>query len=126
MPSWKYINSLRKADAYPNIAVYFTSPFYYDMTTPAAQSLASRYRKQFDGRMSEMVFRGYETFYWYAYLLNRYGTVYNTRQSDNSAAPFTKFEIKLQWNKQQEMLYNENERLDLYRFQSGSFLIQSL
>ncbi len=73
-----------------------------------------------------MVFRGYETFYWYAYLLNRYGTVYNTRQSDNSAAPFTKFDIKLQWNKQQEMLYNENERLDLYRFQSGSFLIQSL
>jgi hypothetical protein len=126
MPSWKYINSLRKADAYPNIAVYFTSPFYYDMTTPAAQSLAGRYRKQFEGRMSEMVFRGYETFYWFSYLLNRYGTVYNTRQSDHSAAPFTKFEIKLQWNKQQEMLYNENEHLDLYRFQSGSFLIQSL
>lgn len=126
MPSWKFISTLRKSEAYPNIAVYFTSPFYYDLTTSAAQTLASNHRKQFGGRMGEMVFRGYEVLCWYAYLLQRYGTIYNARQSDNKAAPFTKFEIKPQWNQQQHFLYQENEHLYIYRYQSGSFVVNAL
>jgi len=126
MPSWKFIGTLRKPDAYPNVGVSFTSPFHYDMTTPAAQNLTLNYRRQFGGRMAEMVFRGYEVLYWYAGLLQRYGTVYNPRQSDNSPAPFIKFEVKPQWDRQQTLLYNENEHLFLYRYQSGSFLVNTL
>jgi len=126
MPSWKFIANLRKADAYPNIGVNFTSPFYYDFTTGIAQVVASNHKKQFGGKISEMVLRGYEVLYWYTYLLQKYGTVYNTKQSDNAAAAFTKFEVKPQWNKQQELLYNENEHLFLYRYQSGSFLVNNL
>ena len=126
MPSWKFINSLRKTDAYPNVGVNFTSPFYYDLTTSSAQALAASYKKQFSGRLGEMTFRGYEVLYWYAYLLQKYGTVYNSRQRDNAAATFTKFDIRPQWNKQQDFLYNENEHLYLYRYQSGSFFINNL
>lgn len=126
MPSWKFISTLKKPDAYPNIGVHFTSPFYYDLTTSAAQTLAASHKKQFGGRMGEMVFRGYEVLCWYAYLLQRYGTIYNARQSDNKAAPFTKFEIKPQWNQQQNFLYHENENLYIYRYQSGSFVVNPL
>ncbi|HRO43554.1 MAG TPA: hypothetical protein PL009_12020 [Flavipsychrobacter sp.] len=126
MPSWKFINTLRKPDAYPNVAVNFTSPFHYDITTTMAQTLSANYKKQFGGRMAEMVFRGYDVVFWYAYLLQNYGTVYNTKQSDNKVAPFIKFEIKPQWDIQQNLLYNENEHLFLYRYQSASFLVNSL
>ena len=67
-----------------------------------------------------------EALYWYAYLLQKYGTVYNARLSDNATAPFTKFEVKPQWDAQPNLLYNENEHLYLYRYQSGSFLVNSL
>ncbi len=124
MPTWKLMNTLKKADAYPNIAVNFTSPFYYDISTPAGQLLSSNYKKQFGTKPLEMVFRGYETLYWYAYLLQRYGTVFNTRMSDNKTAAFTRFDIKPQWNKEMELLYNENEHIYLYRYQSGSYLVE--
>lgn len=126
MPSWKFISSLKKAEPFPKLGIHFTSPFYYDITTTATATLANNHKREFGSRMGEMVFRGYETLYWYAYLLQHYGTVYNPRQADNKTAPFTKFNVKVQWDAQQNILYNENEHLFLYRYQGGSYLINSL
>lgn len=122
LPTWKFIGSLRKAEAFPNVAVNFTSPFYYDLSTPAGQALQASYKKQFAGRTDEMVFRGYEILYWYANLLHKYGTVYNQRQGDNFAAPFTKFKIKPVWLGPQ-FLYNENQHLYFFRYQAGSYMV---
>ena len=126
MPSWKFIPGLKKADSYPNIGINFTSPFYYDLSQPGEQILASSHRRQFNGRPGEMTFRGYEILFWYATLLQRYGTVYNARQGDNATAPFTPFEVKPRWDQQQDFLYNENQHLYLYRYQSGSFSLMPL
>jgi hypothetical protein len=124
MPSWKAMGGIKKADAYPSIAVLFTSPFYYDGSTPAGQMLSSNYKKEFSGRPGEMVFRGYETLYWYAYLLRKYGTIFNNKLSDNGSTTFTRFEVKPQYNVQQDLLYNENEHIYIYRYQGGSFFVQ--
>ena len=124
MPTWKFIPSLRKADAYPNVGVSFTSPFYYDPTTPAGKALLYSYKREFGGRPAEMTFRGYELLFWYASLLRKYGTVFNPRMSDRNNILFTKFDIKPQWSRQQELLYNENEHIYLYRYQSGSYLVE--
>jgi hypothetical protein len=124
MPSWKAMSGLKKPDVYPNVAVLFTSPFYYDITTPTGQVLVNNYAKQFGGRPAEMVFRGYETLYWYGYLLKRYGTIFNNKVSDNGSTTFTRFEIKPQYNAQQDLLYNENEHIYIYRYQGGSFFVE--
>jgi hypothetical protein len=124
MPTWKFISNLKKPEAYPNAGVYFTTPFYYEMGSPVAQTLMSAHRKRFGTRISEVVFRGYEIMFWYAYLLNHYGTVFNPKISDNSAAPFTRFEIKPQWSAEGGLLYNENEQIYLFRYQAGSFAIE--
>lgn len=125
LPSWKSMPSLRKPDAYPNIAVNFTAPFYFDQSSVNAQSLVQHYRRDFGiTRPNEMVFRGYETVFWYVTLLNKYGTIFNTKNSDNTGALFTKFNVKQQWTPKDELRYNANEHTYHYRYQAGSYLVQ--
>jgi len=123
MPSWKNMASLKKPEAYPNIGVNFTEPFSFDATTPMAQQIAAAYKKQWGGKPSELVYRGFETTYWYAYMLNQYGTIFNKKLSDNSAAPFTKFDVQPKWDKDYNLLYNENMHLYHFRYQGSSYII---
>ncbi len=124
MPSWRSMPSLRKPDAYPNVAVYITAPFYYDPSTPNGQKLANKYKSVTGGtRPGEFVYRGYETMFWYSYLLKKYGTVFNEKLNDNAISPFTRFEIKPQWDSNDNLLYNENKHIYLYRYQSSSFTV---
>jgi hypothetical protein len=44
--------------------------------------------------------------------------------SDNGAAPFTRFEIKPQWTTDNDLLYNENMHVYLYRYQGGSYMVE--
>lgn len=124
MPSLKSLSGLRKAGAYPNVAVSFTTPFYYDPTTASGQSLINRYRRDFGGKPGEMVYRGYEVMQWYAYLLTRYGTVFNQKLSDNGAAAFTRYEIRTRRDKNNDLLYSENQHLYLIRYQGGSYMVE--
>lgn len=125
MPTWKNMNALKKPDAFANIAVNVPLPFYFDFSTPNAILLSNFYKNDIgSGRPSEMVFRGYETMYWYAYMLSKYGTVFNTRFEDNSAAPFTRFEIKATYDKNENFMYHENKRISLIRYQSSSYVIE--
>jgi hypothetical protein len=121
MPSWKSISTLRKADAWPNIAVYFTAPFYFDATTASGQAVVNAYKRSTGNeRPSEMVYRGYESLYWFAYLLGKYGTIFNEKLSDNGFAPFTRFDIKPVWTKDDNLLYLENRHIVLYRYSAGN------
>lgn len=125
MPSWKGMNALKKADAFPNVATYITAPYYFDMSTAIGQAIAANYKRDVGGsKPGDMVYRGYETMYWYAYLLYKYGTIFNEKFNDNAAAPFTRFEIKLKKDKNDKVLYQENRHILLYRYQSSSFIVE--
>ncbi len=125
MPSWKSMNSLRKPDAYPHVVVYITSPFYFDLSTGSGQAVAYGYKKDVgSNKPGEMVFRGYETLYWYGYLLNKYGNIFNDKLKDNTAAPFTRFDIKANKDRENNIDYHENTHLYLYRYQSSSYMIE--
>lgn len=125
MPTWKAMPSLKKPAAYPNIAVYITAPFHFDQTTPWGQAIANNYKKEAgSSKPNEMVYRGYEAMCWYAYLLTKYGTVFNDKLDDNGSAPFTRYEVKPKWDKQDNLLYLENRHIYLYRYQSSSYIVE--
>ncbi len=124
MPSWSFMGSIKKADAYNNIAVYFTTPFYYDPASSLCSSINLSFKEQFGGKPSEWVYRGYEAFYAYAYLLKRYGTIFNRDGSDNGDAISTKYDIRPRWDKDHNLYYNENRHVYLYRYQGGSYMIE--
>ena len=124
MPSWNDMPSLKKNNAYPNVTVYFTRPFHFDKTTRTGNSLARKYKEQYGGRAENMVYRGYETFYYYAYLLKKYGPSYNQNFRDNGGAPFTKFNIRPVYDVNRKLMYYENQHTCLYRYQSGSYMVE--
>ena len=124
MPSWKGTPVLKKDEASANIAIYLTAPFYFDPSTASGQVVASAYKKTYGSRPGEMVYRGYETLTWYAYLLNRYGTIFNDKMGDNGTAVFTRFDIKPRWDATENLLYNENTHLYLYRYEGGNFSVE--
>ncbi len=125
MPTWRNIPTLKKANAYPNAAIYITTPFYFDPSTPWAQAVANSYKKDMgSSKINEMVYRGYEAMCWYAYLLTKYGTVFNDKLGDNGSAPFTRYTIKPKWDKDENLLYLENRHIYMYRYQSSSYIIE--
>lgn len=124
MPSWNDMPSLNKATAYPNVTVYFTRPFYFDESTGVGSAISNKYRSQYGGNADNMVFRGYETFYYYAYLLRKYGPSFRQNIRDNGGAPFTRFDIRPVYDTQRKLMYYENQHTCLYRFQGGSYMVE--
>lgn len=124
MPSWEAMSALKKRESYPKIAVYFTSPFYFDPTTASGLAIMKAYKAKYGGVADNMVFRGYETMIWYAYLLKKYGNIFNNQLWDNGGAPFTRFDIKEVKAPDGKLRYYENKHLYLYRYQGGSYMVE--
>ena len=109
MPTW--VNTKKRS--FPNISIHTTAPFSFDMASASAKYVARTYKKDYGGKPPELVYRGYEAMFWYANLLRQYGTIFNEHYSDNSTTPFTRFEVKPRWDKDGNILYNENTHVYL-------------
>lgn len=123
MPSWKGMNILDKQGSLPNVGVTIPSAFYFDPTTSAGKGFSDAFNEKYGGRPAVLAYRGYETLYWYAYLLQRYGTVFNDHLADNGVAPFTRFDMRLV-TEDDKPLYYENFHVYLYRYQAGNFMVE--
>ena len=117
MPSWEDITDLHKAAAFPNFSVTITDPFNFNSASTSGIYIEHNFKKDYSGKPSELVYRGYETLLWYANLLKRYGTIF--KYTDNAPTPFTPFEITPQWDKNNGLLYNENKHLFLTKYEKG-------
>jgi hypothetical protein len=125
LPTWKSVATLKKPEAYPNTSISFTAPFYYDVTNPVVSGLSYRYRAQFgQGKPNELVYRGYESLFYYVNMLVKYGTIFNKNQTDLVGALFTPYQIKTQWEPKDKLLYQANEHTYLYRYHAGNMTVQ--
>lgn len=124
MPSWKSMRGLSQGGAYMGMSIYYTTPFHFDPTTGPGRYINASYKNNFSGSPSEMVYRGYETLYWTASLLNRYGPVFNKHLSDVSAAQFTRYDIKYSWSKENDFQYLENNKLYILHYQNGGYIVE--
>lgn len=124
MPSWDNMPGLKKPATFPNTVIYFTSPFYFDATTASGQAVVNAYKHKYGGQPDNMVYRGYETMFWFTYLMKKYGNIFNHQLWDNGGAPFTRFEVKPVKNMDKKLRYYENKNLYLYRYHSGSYMVE--
>lgn len=122
LPSWKSMSSLRKAEAFPNTGVSFSTPFNFDMNSLPVAAVAKAYKSSYAGKINEMALRGYESLLWYAYLLKRYGTVFNEKIKDNSNS-FTRYQISPQWTENNDLMYHENIRYYIFHYRGGSYSV---
>ena len=123
MPSWKYLKGLTSASNYMGLSIRYTSPFYYDPTTSSGQYVTTEYTKTYGTEPTEMVYRGYESVYWFSNLLQKHGTIFNKDLKDVSSAPFTRYEIKPSYSKDNDFLYLENNKLYILHYQNGGYII---
>lgn len=125
MPSWKSIITNKKTIEYgDNISIYMSQPFYFDPTVSMGQAIADKYKETYGGTASEMTFRGFELMYWMTDLLNKYGTIFNEKTQDNGMAIFTRYDFVPKWDDKDQLYYMENKHLYIYRYQSGTVLVQ--
>lgn len=120
MPTWGNMTSIVKPGMYPNLSINITTPFIYDPSNASIQYVDKVYRKEYGGKPQEMVYRGYEVMFWYANLLMRHGTIFNKQYSNDEVAPMTKFEIRPQWDNAGNVLYMENRRIYVHRYENGA------
>ncbi len=123
MPTWKGITDLSAAGAYPNVNVYYTTPFYYDINSGPSNELTKAwktYNPNPNSMPSEYAYRGYELMYWMSNLLDRYGRIFNNHLMDISSTLFTRYEIKPEWDKDNNYLYLENNKLNLLQYINGN------
>jgi hypothetical protein len=123
MPSWRGLGLLEKEGTLPNVGIHIPSAFYFDPTNSAGKGFSDAFNEKYGGRPGLLAYRGYETLYWYTYLLQRYGTVFNDHFADNGVAPFTRFDMKLATDKDGAPLYYENHHVYMYRYQAASFTV---
>jgi len=119
MPTWSAMKNLLKKNAFPNLSINITIPFHVDPYSAPAKYVSRIYKKDYGNRAPESVYRGYETMFWYANLLKRYGTIFNVRYEDNTTAPFTSFEMKPLLDRNGEIMFYENKHVFLSKYEGG-------
>lgn len=124
MPSWTSISGLRKAGIFPNLTVDITTPFTVDPASPAGEYVKKMYKKDYSGKISESVYRGYETIFWYANLLKQFGTHFTEKYTAPPPAPFTPLDIQAVRDKNNHILYYENKHIFLSTFEDGVYKVR--
>jgi hypothetical protein len=124
MPSWKSLRGLTQPSEYMSLSIHYTTPFYYDPTTGPGKFIGTEYTNLYGGSPSEMVYRGYESLYWMSNLLQQHGNIFNKDISDVSAAPFTRYDIRPTYSKENDFLYLENNKLYMLHYQNGGYVVE--
>lgn len=121
MPTWKFLQGLSVADAYPNLAVYYTSPFDFDAAGNSAliRTFIAQNREYGPRMPTEFTYRGYDLMYWMSNLLQQYGPVFDASLKDARNDLFTPYDIMPAWNDDNDYLYLENRQLYMIQFQNG-------
>lgn len=121
MPTWKYIAGISQAKGFPDLDIFYSNPYYYDLTTAKGKAVAGLYKSKFGGHPSEMVFRGYESAYWLVHLLHDYGTIFDEHIHDTRFAPFTRYQISTSQVDGHDIGYLENKTLYIFHYFNGNF-----
>ncbi|MBU3675887.1 MAG: hypothetical protein FGM54_01720 [Chitinophagaceae bacterium] len=118
MPTTEAVKALGKPDEFGNLMVYYTSAYLIDRITPASQFISKSYRERMGGMPSDVVFKGFESLYYFGRLLERHGVPFNEHLSDNAYSFITPYKI-MPVREKGAIRFYENKFLYLIRYQQG-------
>lgn len=119
MPTWWDVANFSKP-GFNGIEVLFTTPFYLPSTNALGTSLSNGFKTKFYSRPTDMFFRGYETLYHFAHLLQLNGKNIGSGLSDKRFRVFTDFDIQPVIDPKTSTLdYFENKKIYIIRKVDG-------
>jgi hypothetical protein len=118
MPTWDNIKALYNADS-TSTNVYFSSPTLLDKSNSAGAFIAEKYNLQMGTTATEIVYKGFESVFYFSNLLNKNGVPFTKYLSDKNNVNFmTPFRIAPAM-KDESFKYYENKFLYIAHFRNG-------
>lgn len=111
MPTWDGLKELDESDC-NGVNLIYSTPYSFVRSQPTAMTLSTNYKIQFNGRPSDMFFKGYESMYHFCSLLLKNPSNLIGHLSEKSFKLFTDFTIEPVKNTTDESVqYLENKKL---------------
>lgn len=118
MPTAEAIKALNKTDEFPGMTIYYTSSYIIDKITPASLYISREYKNRMGTAPTDIVYKGFESLFYFAGLLKKHGVPFNERMGDVSASFITPYKI-VPVKEAGKVKFFENKFLYLVHFDSG-------
>ena len=118
MPTAESLKTLGKTDEFPVMPIYYTAPHFIDKITPASLYISKEYRRLMGGYVTDIVYRGFESLYFFTGLMQKYGTPFYEHIGDNANTFITPYKI-VPVKEKGTIKYYENKYLYILRYENG-------
>lgn len=120
MPNWDAIKDLDKPDC-KGVDIIYSTPYNFSKTDKNIITLTNKYRSIFNGRPSDMVFKGFESMYHFTKLVQEHGNETIHFLSEKKFKIFNEFDVRPVLNKanRQQTDYLENRKLYFIKKNEG-------
>jgi hypothetical protein len=120
MPTWWDLTDFTKPE-FKNIEVFYTTPFYISDSNALVTKIVQDFKTRFYSLPTDMFFRGYETVYHFAHILQLNGKNLGSSLSDRRHKIFSDFDIQPVINSKTTTLdYFENKKLYFIKKLNGA------
>ncbi|MBI3717640.1 MAG: ABC transporter substrate-binding protein [Sphingobacteriales bacterium] len=93
MPNWDGIKDFSKPD-YKNLSIFYSASFYTDETDKWSTSVKTVFKDRTNGTAMDMVYKGFESTYYFLSLLLKNKIGFMNNLNDKSFKVFTDYDIK--------------------------------
>ncbi len=120
MPTWDNMRELARPDT-KGIEVIYSTPYGYQRSDKFLARLAATYRSKYNGRASDMVFKGYETMFHFTKLYLKHGASFITNLSDKDFKIVNEYDVQPTRTSKQSTAtdYLENKKLYFVKKMDG-------
>lgn len=118
MPTAEAIKALSKTDEFPGMTIFHTTSYLVDRITPTSTYISKAYKEKMGGIPSDVVYKGFESLYFFATLMKRYGVPFNEKIGDNAYSLITPYKI-VPVKENGKLRFYENKYLYIVRHENG-------
>jgi hypothetical protein len=118
MPTIEASKALGKTDEFPGMPIYYTTSYIIDKITPASLYINREYKKHMGGFTSDIVYKGFESLYFFSGLMRKYGVPFNEHMNDHAYSFITPYKI-MPVKEKGKVKYYENKYLYMLRYENG-------
>lgn len=118
MPTSEAIKQINKVDEFPGMNIYYTTSYIIDRITPASLYISREYKRRMGSATTDIVYKGFESLFYFSNLLKRVGVPFNERIGDNSNSFITPYKI-VPVKENGKIKFFENKFLYLVHYEDG-------
>lgn len=118
MPTLELINTFNDAEEFPGMKIFYSTSFVKENLSPATKYINSAYYNKMKSAPSDLVYKGFESIYFFAHLMDRYGVPFNKYIGENRFSFLTPYKI-LPVKENTLFKYYENKFLYMLSYENG-------